>query len=223
MIVKDYYKILEVPPTVSPDALKKAFRRLAFKYHPDKNQGEALYEQKFKEINEAYRILSDTAKRNEYNYSRTSRDQYNNIRHQPAPKPREEITTIQSLLFEAKKLKTKIAASDPDRLNKKALFVQVEELLSRKNVRILKDGHDPKTNALFVECIFSISNKLPYSLVRQIIHPLIQVAGTDNDLLIKIQAFDKQVKYNTIWNEYKLAIAFIAALFFCILIYVMSD
>lgn len=223
MIVKDYYKILEVPPTASLVDIKKAFRKLAFKYHPDKNDGNAIYEQKFKEINEAYRVLSDTAKRNDYNYSRSTRNQYNNLRQQTASKFKDEILTVQSLVNEAKKIRSKTAAADPDRMNKKALFVQVEELLTRKNVKTFRDSHDPKSNAVFVECIFNISSKLPYSMVCQIIHPLIQIAGTDNDLLVKIYAFDKQVKYNTIWNEYKLAIAFIAALLFCILIYVIAD
>ncbi len=59
MTGKDYYKILEVSPGATPLAIKKAYRRLAIKYHPDKNAGNSIYEQKFKEINEAYRVLSD--------------------------------------------------------------------------------------------------------------------------------------------------------------------
>ncbi len=60
---KDYYQILGVAKTASDEEVKKAYRKLAHQYHPDKAGGN---EQKFKEINEAYQVLSDRAKRNQY-------------------------------------------------------------------------------------------------------------------------------------------------------------
>lgn len=62
----DYYKILGVDKTASQDEIKKAYRKLAIKYHPDKNPGNKEAENKFKEVAEAYEILSDENKRNEY-------------------------------------------------------------------------------------------------------------------------------------------------------------
>jgi molecular chaperone DnaJ len=63
---KDYYETLGVKRDISPDDLKKAFRQLARKYHPDLNQGSKESEEKFKEINEAYQVLSDPQKKAEY-------------------------------------------------------------------------------------------------------------------------------------------------------------
>ncbi len=63
---KDYYKILGVSKNASPDEIKKAFRKLALKYHPDKNKGNKEAEERFKEINEAYAVLSDPEKRKQY-------------------------------------------------------------------------------------------------------------------------------------------------------------
>ncbi len=63
---KDYYETLGVNRDVSPDDIKKAFRQLARKYHPDLNQGSKESEEKFKEINEAYQVLSDPLKKAEY-------------------------------------------------------------------------------------------------------------------------------------------------------------
>ncbi|MBR8828646.1 MAG: J domain-containing protein [Gomphosphaeria aponina SAG 52.96 = DSM 107014] len=66
---KNYYEILEVAKDASSDEIKKAFRQLAFKYHPDRNPGDKTAEDKFKEINEGYRILSDASQRQEYDRS----------------------------------------------------------------------------------------------------------------------------------------------------------
>ena len=66
MEFKDYYKSLGVPKNASADDIKKAFRKLAVKYHPDKNPGDKAAEDKFKEITEANEVLSDPEKRKKY-------------------------------------------------------------------------------------------------------------------------------------------------------------
>ena len=66
MDVKDYYKILGVEKTATSEQLKKAYRKLAVKYHPDKNPDNKAAEDKFKEINEAYEVLGDEEKRKKY-------------------------------------------------------------------------------------------------------------------------------------------------------------
>nr|MBA3705794.1 J domain-containing protein [Bacteroidota bacterium] len=66
MKFRDYYTILGVSKSSSADEIKKAYRKLAVKYHPDKNQGDKSVEEKFKEANEAYQVLSDPEKRKKY-------------------------------------------------------------------------------------------------------------------------------------------------------------
>jgi curved DNA-binding protein len=66
MDYKDYYKILGVGKDASQDDIKKAFRKLARQHHPDANKGDKKSEEKFKEINEAYEVLSDPEKRKMY-------------------------------------------------------------------------------------------------------------------------------------------------------------
>ena len=63
---KDYYAVLGVPKTASPAEIKKAFRKLARQHHPDAKPGDTAAERKFKEINEANEVLSDPAKRKQY-------------------------------------------------------------------------------------------------------------------------------------------------------------
>jgi curved DNA-binding protein len=66
MEYKDYYKVLGLDKSASENDIKKAYRKLALEYHPDHNPGDARAEERFKEINEAYQVLSDQDKRAHY-------------------------------------------------------------------------------------------------------------------------------------------------------------
>ncbi len=68
---KDYYKALGVSKGASADEIKKSYRKLARKYHPDANKGDAASEERFKEISEAYNVLSDPKRRAEYDDARS--------------------------------------------------------------------------------------------------------------------------------------------------------
>ena len=68
---KDYYKVLGVSKTATADEIRSAYRKLARKYHPDANKGDAQAEKKFKEISEAYSVLSDENRRKEYDEARS--------------------------------------------------------------------------------------------------------------------------------------------------------
>ena len=66
MAKKDYYEILGTKKSATPEEVKKAYRKTAFKYHPDTNKGDKAAESKFKEASEAYHVLSDKGRRNNY-------------------------------------------------------------------------------------------------------------------------------------------------------------
>ncbi len=66
MSKKDYYETLNLSKNASESEIKKAYRKLAIKYHPDKNPGNSAAEQNFKEAAEAYEILSNPQKRQQY-------------------------------------------------------------------------------------------------------------------------------------------------------------
>ncbi|MDD3580289.1 MAG: DnaJ domain-containing protein [Desulfobacca sp.] len=70
IMAKNYYQILEIPPDAGTEEIKKAYRHLALKYHPDKNQGQVWAAEQFKLVSEAYGVLIDPQKRQQYDHQR---------------------------------------------------------------------------------------------------------------------------------------------------------
>jgi len=83
MDYKDYYQILGVARSASADEIRSAYRKLALKYHPDRNPGDKQAEEKFKEMNEAYQVLSDPQKRGRYDQLGSAYSNYERSGGQP--------------------------------------------------------------------------------------------------------------------------------------------
>ncbi len=83
MEYKDYYKTLGVARNASQDEIRKAFRELARKYHPDANEGDKQAEEKFKDLNEAYQVLSDPDKRQKYDQFGANWEQFSRTGGRP--------------------------------------------------------------------------------------------------------------------------------------------
>ena len=218
MVQKDYYKILEVTPAATTLEIKKSYRRLALQYHPDKNFGNQLYEAKFKEIQEAYRTLSDFAKRQEYNRQRNFDSLHNKARQKPSPPP----LTAQTIVQQTIDFRKKIANIDPYRMNKVALYDRIQQLLSKQHIQLLQQNNDLRLNKRMIEEILYCSRHLPFVFVEKICLQLTALCGTDNSLYRYIYSFSKEIRIKSFWQKYKLAIALLIALFICFLIYLIS-
>lgn len=221
MLYKDYYKILELTPAATLADIKKSFRRLALQYHPDRNFGSNVYEAKFKEIKEAYEILSDAKQRQEYN-SRM-REQTKTTQAQAEKKKTYRPPNGHLILNEAIEFRKKITALDPERLNKRAVYHHIQKLLAIQNILILKHTNDQKIIRRFIDEILQCSGFLLYPQVEKICLQLTELAGTDNEMYRKIYHFAKQSRLQTYWKKYKLIVALAIALILCLLIYMLSS
>ncbi|MFP9113291.1 J domain-containing protein [Flavobacterium sp. RHBU_3] len=150
--MKDYYHILGVDPHCPQAEIKKAYRQLAVKHHPDKNPGDKKSEERFKLIAEAYVVLNDVAARNEYDYNRGYKSVYKGrgtLSGKPSP--------IQYLL-QIKAIKNRVLTNG-GQVNRQELFNLINSLLSDENISHLLAERDSTTNNLIVDevltcCIF---------------------------------------------------------------------
>jgi molecular chaperone DnaJ len=214
MSSKDYYQLLGVKPNASNEEIKRSYRRLALKYHPDKNPGDPLSEAAFKEIAEAYDILSDAKKREDYHYKR-----FYTYTYKYAATPQ---ITPQSILDDAIKLQKLVEKADPFRMNRDALLFQFEQILSPDNLSMLKNEKQANINNPIIETLLVASKPLNYHYSEIIAEQLYMLAGGNNSLEKKITDFLKMQRRNDKWGRYKVVAAILAAILLCLVIFLIS-
>src|SRR5690606_22323555 len=124
--LKDYYKILEISPAATVDEVKKAYRRMAFKYHPDTNKEDAFAESYFIEAQEAYTVLSNDEARRRYDNDRWLAGMTTRAREH-------QVVTPDWILKESIKLYNHMATVDVYRMNHKALYEYLGQLLNERH------------------------------------------------------------------------------------------
>ncbi len=216
MTSKDYYEILHVHPKASHEEIKRSYRKLALKFHPDKTNNDHLASLHFKEIKEAYEILSNQRKREAYNYERFFRV--------VPPKNAADIQHISPewILKEATELRKNVQATDPFRINADGLLHQLKTLLSEYNLRILKHDNKIAINEKIISQLLIASKPLPEALFKETISLLNKVAGNENILLEKIQEEAKARKWRYLWQKYKIVVVVLLAIILCLLIYAVK-
>ena len=213
--MKNYYHILEVPPSATPHDVKKAYRRLALQYHPDKNPDNEAAESHFKEIQEAYHILSDPGRRSAYNQRRW-------YRYHTAPVA-EEVETAAMIIQKASKLGRYIGTIDPAFLNRKALYNYISHyLLGEKSMQLIRDENDLHINRHMVSAIVQASKALPFQKIKTICERLQLLAGTDPEAFRQIQALEQQKKLQSYWEKFQQPLVIIVTVLLCWLIYLVS-
>lgn len=215
MYERDYYQILQVTPEATAEEIRKSYRKLAFKYHPDKNHGDNLTEAVFRNINEAYEVLSNAEKREEYNRKIFS---YGNSQRNKKYKP----VTSYSILQEAIELSKLVASANTFKINRDALLFQIQNIVSPYNLSVLTEEPSDELKVKIVQYILKSSTPLQYSHVEKISSSLFQIAGDNAALMQELNTFIRQKKVEQYWNKYKILMVVIIAVLLCFIIYSMK-
>jgi len=211
MSTKDYYKILKVRPVSSAGEIKHAYRRLALKYHPDRNPNDALAAAVFSEVAEAYKILSNSEARTHYNYQRY----YTAVQEYSTP-----AQPIETLLLRSLELKKQIAGLDPYRFNSDALLYSIKQLLPEPVDLLLKT--DPALSKQFLEAIAVCSERLSSAQTNDIAR-LVQPLFVQYEWLqTRMETLTTRQKKKERWEKYKVILVIFIALALCALIFLSS-
>lgn len=181
--MKDYYQILGVKPSATIAEIKKAYRALAFKYHPDKNPGNDLAEAHFKELQQAYAALSDTVKRAAYDDERWLSGMGGSKRYQQEVTP----AWLVKVCYE---LNESLATIDTHRMSQGALQAYILLILTDSHLAILQQHAEIAANETIIKEILKATHRLQVKYLDEIDRRLKILAGNNRPML---QAIEKHM------------------------------
>lgn len=187
---KDYYKILEISFGCTNEDIKKSYRQLALKYHPDRNAGNELYEEKFKLITEAYETLSNGNRRiiYDYDYKKQISENQNSVKEDKKP------ITPKTFLEIFIELNRKIRYTNKENILQENVYNRIKDLLDKQVIDFLIQYDDKETNIKIIEEIKLICIYLKYHQIEKICVLLSKLAGSDSSQIEKIFKFQKTKK-----------------------------
>ena len=213
MYDKDYYKILGVPPSASLPEIRKAYRKLAQQYHPDKNQGDPYAASQFTEIKEAYEVLTDPIKKSYYLQQRWY-DQ-----SQGKSTKRSEALTPADLLKQCLALRKQVATLDIFRMDKEGLLNQMEDMLSDATIEKILAFGETEINRQATGILLKICDSLNYRQSASMSRQLFKLAGDNEDVKLQINAFLRQKQQQEKWEKFKPFLLLLITLLLCMFIY----
>lgn len=213
--LKDYYIILGLPPSASADEIKKAYRKLAHRYHPDKKNNDSYAAARFAEIKEAYEILSNPVKKDYYLQQRWYAQSIGN-------KMKQETVTPVALLKQMLELDRRSSTLDMHRMSGEGLYNQLTTLLSDDNIAMLNSFNEPVINTEIVEIALKTGNALSYRFIVPLTARLRKIK-TEQSNDKKFERFIRKHKQMNCWEKKKIWIVIILVLLICLLIFLNSN
>lgn len=213
MGLKDHYQILGLSPNATPLEIKKSYRRLALKYHPDRNKEDKIAAAHFKEIKEAYETLSHPQKREIYHQQRWY---YNAIgRKFTANSPITPPSLLQECLF----LDQYVSTLDKFRIEHEGLYLYIIQILSNDTIETLKNFNETDINRNVIKTLLRTGKYLPYEFAMKLGDRLMLLAGNDVELAMAITRYQKLQKWTEQWQRLKIVAVLFVVLIICIVIY----
>jgi hypothetical protein len=214
MPLKDHYRTLGIPARATMHEVKKAYRALAHKYHPDKNPDNALAAQHFREIQEAYTILHDEKRRKLYDEERY----FAGLSAQKEPAH----ISGEWILQQARKLKAHMAQVDSYRMNHGALHDYVHLLLSDSHLAVLQAETGYQVKRQIVAELLDSLRYIHFRLMRPLSERLLLLAEDDQELKALIVSSLAQSKRAASVERYLPLIVVVVTLALCVIMYLYS-
>ncbi len=194
--MKDYYKILEISYSATFEEIKRSYRRLAFIYHPDKNANSKSSEEKFKEIQEAYEILSNEETKWNYDnkYFANEESDSQTTQSNSSNSNEKKYYTANDFLDIIIGIRTQVFKVGSNRINHFELFRSLNNILSEEIIEFLLYQGDVNTNLKIIDESILCINYLDYSQASHFSIRLAKLAGSDNKKIVKIYSFIKRKK-----------------------------
>ncbi|MGZ8539366.1 MAG: J domain-containing protein [Chitinophagaceae bacterium] len=212
MHLKDYYSILELPASASGDEIRKAYRRLAHQYHPDKKNNDPYAAAQFSDIKEAYEILSNPAKKDYYLQQRWYAQSI-------GKKIKQETITPVTILKQMLELDRYISKLDVHRTNQEDLFNQVISILSDENIDLLNSFNDRQIKKEIILLALNCGNALSYHYAVPLTGRLKRLITTEESFNRQFDHFILQHKQANYWEKKKIWIVVLIVLLICLVIY----
>lgn len=210
-VLKDYYKTLELLPSATAEEVKRAYRALAFKYHPDTNPDNSFAHHHFLEIQEAYNVLSHEHKRCKYDEERWLNGMSNRTKEQVIVSPA-------WLLQESLKLQQHMKTVDTYRMSHSALFDYIMLLLGDGHMAILKN--DTVNNAAIVQTLLQSTRHLKHQYMLPLTDKMALLVPVDNELLAAIYKQQNRSRLQAMWEKYLPLLIVAITLLLCVLMVV---
>jgi curved DNA-binding protein CbpA len=210
--LKDYYSILELQPSATGEEIKKAYRRLAHLYHPDKKNNDRYAAAKFAEIKEAYDTLINPVKKNQYLQRRW-------YAKSMGRKFDDEIVTPVTVLKRMLELNRYASRQDAHRMYHEGLYNQLVAILSDENIETLNAFREPGINKQVVLLALKVSHSLPYKFVLPLDARLKKLFTADEQLTKRIDQFTRHHRQVHFWEKKKIWIVLLIVLLICLSIF----
>jgi len=214
--LKDYYNILELHPSATGDEIKKAYRRLAHQYHPDKKNNDPYAAAQFSDIKEAYEILSNPLKKDQYLQQRWYAQSI-------GKKIKKEPVTPVTILKQMLELNRHVSKLDSHRMHHEGLFNHIKTILSDENINTLNSFNESAINKEIILVALKSGNALSFRFVTPFTEQLKKIIINDEAIHKKIEQFIRQHKQTDYWEKKKIWAILFIVLLICLVIFFAAE
>jgi molecular chaperone DnaJ len=212
VVPKDYYTILHIPPGSSFEAIKKAYRKLAMEFHPDRNRNNPYAAAHFQEVREAYEVLADPAKRESYHQQRAlARSAGKGLRNSGPITPK-------SILQQAIRLEDRVNTAGMARMDPEIVYREIMHLSSDEVIEALKPFNDENANEAILTNLIRAAETLPYKLAMLPVPQWRKLSNNNRE----IDAYVQRKRQQHLVDIYKTPGIIFLALLLCWLVYKLS-